>query len=110
MTRCYQEGLGRNPEQAGLEYWIDLLVKKERTPSQVAFGFVFSAESFNMNLSDAEFVKMLYRLYLGREAEQNGLNHWVAKLSSGTSRQDLVSTFALSQEFSNIVKSFGLSN
>ena len=110
VERCYKQALGRNGEPSGINYWVNILNNKERTPAEVAYGFVFSIECVNKNLSNIEFTRMLYRLYLGREAEAGGAEYWAAMLNNGQSRTNLVNSFASSQEFTNIVTSYGLSN
>ena len=49
---------------------------------------------------------MLYRLYLGREAETGGLNNWKARLAEGMSRAEVSKGFADSREFAGIVASY----
>ena len=110
VERCYKQALGRNGEPSGITYWMNILNNKERTPAEVAYGFVFSIECVNKNLSNIEFTRMLYRLYLGREAEAGGAEYWAAMLNNGQTRTNLVNSFASSQEFTNIVTSYGLSN
>lgn len=58
---------------------------KTKTPKQVASGFVFSQEMANRNLSNQEYVTMLYRTMMDREPDEAGLNDWVTRLQSGTS-------------------------
>ena len=87
-----------------------MLLNQQETPAQVASGFVFSEESVLKGRNNEEFVKMLYRLYLGRTADSTGLNDWVKLLNNGMTRQMMVSMFASSIEFTKIVASYGLSN
>ncbi len=61
----------------------------------------------NKNLSDIEYVKVLYRLFLGREAEEDGLNYWVNELKT-RSRNDIVGGFSGSTEFGGIMDTFGI--
>ena len=71
-------------------------------------GFMLTKEFTEKNLSDMEFVKVLYRTFLGREYDEGGLAHWVEKLASGMSRVQVASGFAHSSEFSQIMASYGL--
>ena len=59
-------------------------------------------------LSDMEFVKILYRTFLGREYDAPGLENWVQHLASGVSRDQVAAGFAYSQEFSEIMSIFGI--
>ena len=105
-TRCYKEALNREPDENGLEFWCNLLTQKTKTFSEVAAGFVFSDEMNKKQLSDEAFIKMLYRLYLGREAEEAGLSFWKEQLRGGKTREQVNKGFANSREFAGIVAGF----
>lgn len=108
VWRFYQVALGRTPDIAGLNDWTGRLVSKKATPEDVGKGFIFSPEVRNKKLSNTEYVKLLYRTFLGREFDEVGLNDWVKRLDSGTSREDVFYGFSKSAEFGGIVASFGL--
>ena len=108
VQRNYVYALNRRGEPSGLNYWTDILLSKSQTPRQVCYGFVFSKECINKNLSNRDFVYMLYRLYLGREPEKAGLDYWLNILNRGGTRQSVANGFADSVEFQGIVRSFGL--
>ena len=108
VARIYTKALGRNPEAAGLKYWTGEINAKRRTPVQVAEEFFFAPEFTNKKLNNTEYVKVLYRTFMGREYDQGGLNYWVGRLNKGEGRKVILESFAGCQEFKNIVKSFGL--
>ncbi|MBS6465794.1 MAG: DUF4214 domain-containing protein [Clostridium sp.] len=108
VARIYTKALGRNPEAAGLKYWTGEINARRRTPVQVAEEFFFAPEFTNKKLNNTEYVKVLYRTFMGREYDQGGLNYWVGRLNKGESRKVILESFAGCQEFKNIVKSFGL--
>ena len=108
VSRCYLYALNRQAEQEGLNNWTNTILNKAQTPQQVAHGFVFSQECINRNLNNRAFVEMLYRLYMGREPDEPGLNNWKSALDSGTSREKVVQNFSQSQEFRSIVAGYGL--
>ena len=108
ISRNYRIALGRKGDANGLNYWTGMILNKKQTPQQVAFNFVFSKECVNKNLNNTEFVKMLYRLYMGREFDQSGLNYWIVKMKNGMSRQNVAKSFGGSKEFKEIVASYGL--
>ena len=68
----------------------------------------FSPEFQNKNLSRTEYVKVLYRTFMGREYDKDGLNYWVKRLNSGDSRRNVLNAFAGCPEFQNIIKKFKL--
>ena len=108
VNRLYVYVLGRNGETDGLNDWCKALQNKRYTPVQVGDFFVLSDEFKAKNLSDEEYIKVLYRAYLGREYDEEGLNTWLELLQSGTSRETVLRGFTNSVEFRGIIKSFGL--
>lgn len=108
VARIYTKALGREAEPAGLNYWVGEINAKRRTPVQVAEEFFFAPEFVNKKLSNTEYVKVLYRTFMGREYDKGGLDYWVARLNKGESRKSVLEAFAGCPEFQKIVKSFGL--
>lgn len=108
VARIYTKALGRKAEPAGLNYWVGEINAKRRTPVQVAEEFFFAPEFVNKKLSNTEYVKVLYRTFMGREYDKGGLDYWVARLKKGESRKSVLEAFAGCPEFQKIVKSFGL--
>ncbi len=108
VERIYTKALGRKAEAAGLKYWTAEINAGRKTPVQVAEMFFFTPEFTNKKLNNTEYVKVLYRTFMGREYDQGGLNYWVGRLNRGESRKSVLRSFAGCPEFKNIVKSFGL--
>ena len=108
VARIYTKALGRAAEPAGLNYWVGEINAKRRTPVQVAEEFFFAPEFVNKKLNNTEYVKVLYRTFMGREYDKGGLDYWVARLNKGESRKSVLEAFAGCPEFQKIVKSFGL--
>ena len=108
VARIYTKALGRAAEPAGLNYWVGEINAKRRTPVQVAEEFFFAPEFVNKKLSNTEYVKVLYRTFMGREYDKGGLDYWVGRLNKGESRKSVLEAFAGCPEFRKIVKSFGL--
>ena len=50
----------------------------------------------------------LYGQQMGREAEENGLKYWVGQLKAGTERLEVLRGFAVSPEFTELCKSYGI--
>ena len=108
VNRLYAIAMNRPADVGGLNDWTGRLLEKKQTPKQVASGFVFSKEMSNRNLSNAEFVTMLYRTMMDREPDAAGLQDWVNRLENGAKREDIYDGFADSVEFGRIVSSYGL--
>ena len=110
MSRCYTQALGRQYEVNGLEDWCDAIISGRNTPKQAAQMFIFSDEFLQKDLSSEEYVKVLYRTFMGREADEVGLNGWIEVLESGREdRMKVLEGFSDSVEFAGILESFGLS-
>lgn len=109
VARCYTQGLERDYEPDGLEAWCKVIIENSNTPKQVAQNFIFSDEFTQKNLNNEEYVKILYRTFMGREADETGLAAWVEVLESGREdRGKVMEGFSDSVEFDGILQSFGL--
>ena len=107
VHRQYKEILGRNSDVSGLNHWVTQ-IQKGSSPADVSGNFVFSEEFIKANYNDEDFLKILYRAFMGREADPGGLSHWKDEFKRGKSRQDVFASFAYSKEFKNIAMSFGM--
>ena len=108
VARCYKLCLGRRADEDGLNAWCSQILSGANSAKQAAHGFVFSDEFKKKNLSDKEYVKVLYRVFMDREADSSGLNAWVKVLNEGRSRTHVFNGFADSNEFKKICDSYGI--
>lgn len=108
VTRFYQLCLNRKPDTQGMQNWKSQLLSGTRTGSDIAFGFIFSKEFIDSNVSNEEFVRILYLSFFDREADTNGFNLWKADLDAGLSRLYVLHGFVESQEFSDLCERFGI--
>ena len=107
IGRCYRVILGREASTTELENWIGQVVNGTKTPDQIARGFLFSNEFKAKNVSSEELVRILYRVYMNRDADPEGLKTWTEKLDNGTSLKDLLDAFAKTNEFKKVVSEMG---
>ncbi len=107
VTRCYINVLDREPEAAGFDYWVNLLVTRQLYGSQVAYGFLFSPEALSRNFSNSEFINRLYLLILDRQCSDSELAYWVNRLDAGDSREQIFAGFVNSTEYSNLCSDYG---
>ena len=107
VQRCYTKALDRAFDQGGVDYWVEQM-RGGLKPQDVAKQFIFSEEATNMGRSNDEFIKTLYRLYMGREADDGGLAYWNGKMAEGMTYEQVNDGFAGSEEFAAIVAGFGL--
>ncbi|MEG1758728.1 MAG: DUF4214 domain-containing protein, partial [Oscillospiraceae bacterium] len=109
INRLYRTCLERKGEKDGVNAWVNVLNKKTQSPKQIAHGFVFSKEFIAKNYNNTDYVKQLYRAFMGREFDKQGLDTWVNLLNAGKmNREQVFNGFADSPEFAAIIKSFGL--
>ena len=106
-TRLYRTALQREPDFNGLNHWHNSLING-RKGAIVAFEFIFSREMHNRNLSDEDFVEILYNALMGRDSDAGGKAHWVKRLSTGRSRYKVYKSFVGSKEFKRICKEHGI--
>lgn len=108
VTNLYVNALGRQPDAAGLNNWVNQLTSKKTGGANVAQGIVFSQECINRKLSDDAWVDMLYPAVLGRPADAAGKQNWGNQLKSGVSREQVFYNFVTSPEFDSYCKSCGI--
>ena len=108
VSRLYSKALNRTPDTKGLNEWTGRILQGETTPEKVAYGFFFSNEMKEKNLSNEDFVKAMYRVFLDREADSTGLTEWTGYLKRGMKREVAMYGISKSQEFGNVLTSYGL--
>ncbi len=110
VQRFYSKCLNRMPDDSGLKYWVDILVSKNNTAAALADGFTSSPEFISKNLSNADFIAILYRVFFDREPDDSGKAYWVNLLANGYSRRFVLAGFVSSQEFKNLCSSYGINS
>jgi len=108
VERCYTVTLDRGSDPDGFADWKGQLLNGKSVGTNIAYGFLFSAEYKNKNKSDEDYVKDLYMLFMGREADEGGFSDWVGKLKEGKSREEVFAGFANSKEFYNLCEEYGI--
>lgn len=109
VSRLYTKALGRTYDIDGLNYWCGVVLDGKDSILNVSTkGFFHSQEFKNKNLSDGEYIKVLYRTFLGREYDQEGYEYWLKQLKNGKTRDEVLNGFANSKEFREIMQKYGL--
>jgi len=108
VTRLYEKVLGRTPDEGGLNNWVDLLARGKQTGASAAEGFFMSEELINKELTNGEFVELLYQVVMNRSADEGGKAMWVDYLESGSSRRFVMAGFLNSNEFDGICEGYGI--
>ena len=109
VTRMYSVVLGRNPDAAGLQNWVDKLNSHEAEASDIILGFFFSSEYINKKKTPDEQVTDCYNAMLGRNPDPTGMQNWKKRLESGMTLRTVCAGFAGSTEFMNLCDSYGIS-
>ena len=108
VLRMYTKCLNRDGETVGVEDWTNRINTKVMRPEAVAKSFFSSQEFINRNLNNADYVETLYQTFMDRASDEGGKQYWMNKLNSGMSRQQVLEGFSRSEEFSKIMKHYGL--
>ncbi len=62
---------------------------------------ILDEKSLVSSMDDKEFIESLYLILLDRNADENGLKHWLSEIENGKTRMDIVESFTNSNEFNN---------
>lgn len=108
VLRIYTKALKRSGETEGVEYWSYAINHHQMTALDTAKSFFSSDEFLSKNLNDTAFISVCYETFLGRSPEDDGMNYWIQQLQMGMTRDELMSQFASSPEFNNIMAQYGL--
>jgi Domain of unknown function (DUF4214) len=92
LTGLYNDLLGRTPDLAGFNFWLNRLAAGE-TPFQVAGQFATGVERETIVIREDYFA------FLGRAPDAGGLNHWLTLLHSGFDRAFVAAGILGSNEF-----------
>jgi len=121
VKRFYSVILGREADIGGLKDWVEKLsggnntgsmmmmpsAKKDKAPaSDIATGFIFSAEYNIDSKNNTEYLTTLYSAFFNRAADEGGFNGWMTQMDNGTSREDVLSGFIHSEEFINLCNGY----
>jgi hypothetical protein len=105
--------LNREPDAPGLSHWVNGLIDNSLCGAEVAYGFVFSREMLDKNLSDEAFLLILYRAFFDRDPDAGGWDGWLGLLSSAptgdrSTREYVLDGFLYSQEFEQLCNGYGI--
>ena len=107
VERLYTVALGRASDPNGKAAWI-AAIRGGESGAEAAKGFLFSDEFLNKNMSNADFVTILYKTFFDRQPDAAGHAAWVAALERGDSKQDVIMGFINSTEWANVCLRYGI--
>jgi hypothetical protein len=99
VYRLYTAGLGRPADPIGLGYWVTQLDAGASLNAigQLITGSAEFADRFGAP-GNADFVRLLYQLSLGRDPDPDGQAYWTTTLDAGTPRGDMLAAFSQTPE------------
>ena len=111
VERLYLVALNRPSEKEGKDYWCEHVGNGDLTGAACAKSFLLSEEFNNRHLDDSEFLKVLYKTFFDRNAEDdpNGFNFWLDALKT-QGRDSVVNGFINSTEWCNICATYGVTS
>lgn len=102
FARFYSALFGREPDEAGLVYWVNDILGGN-TISSAAHSFTLSQEFqalYGPAVSNEQFVTLLYQNILHRAYDQAGYDYWLTELNGAEGdRGIMIVSFADSQEY-----------
>ena len=109
VTTLFRSGLGRNGSESDIENRTKQLLTKALTGAAVVRIFLNSAECKNRNLSNENYVSMLYITVLGRARGDASVgSSWVKLLNQGTTRPAVLNKLLASAEFKTRCQKLGI--
>ena len=108
VYRFYKQCLGRGADPTGLNNWVSNLQSGAQTGCDVAYGFVFSKEFSDRNVSNDDFINIMYHAFFNRNADPTGYATWQKYLDAGFTRHYVLAGFVNSQEFKNLCASYNI--
>lgn len=106
VKRMYKLVLAREPEQDGLQHWVNKLEAGTATLSMLADDFFRSPEFTMQNHSDADFLQIAYNAILDRSPDTAGYAQWYKYLQAGVPQRAVINMFVGSDEFSQLCLQF----
>ncbi len=111
ITHYYQSIMERTPDTSGLSYWQGLVAEKQDKGEdvkdvfrQMADFFFNSSEYIGRNTTDRQFITNLYLTFFQREPDEGGYAFWLDQLAEGMTRNQAMSEFLYSQEFTDFME------
>ncbi|MBO6193301.1 MAG: Ig-like domain-containing protein [Clostridiales bacterium] len=83
----------------GREHWLNELLVNGNSGSDIVYGFLNSSEFLAKNLTDEEYITLLYRIFFDREPDAGGMATWMNALANGATRNEVLYGFAKSEEW-----------
>ena len=108
VSRLYTVVLGRDAETDGLNYWTNELKNQRIDGATAARSFIKSEEFISKNVSNEEYLRILYSTFFDRQMDDGGRDYWLGQLASGVSKDSVLEGFIYSNEWNEVCKAYGI--
>ena len=78
------------------------------TGSQAAHEFFYCKEFNDHGYDNKELITRMYKTFMGREPDTDGLNYWLNNMNNGMTKDQVFNSFVQSQEFTEICASYAI--
>ena len=96
VEKFYKSILNREPDQRGYRDWVDWLDSGKITVSDLCRGLIWSDEFTLQNISDKNYVNLLYSICWGMENPNGNYDNYIETLENGGSRSEILEMFLTS--------------
>ena len=109
VERIYLIALNRSYDVTGRDNWVDQITDNNASGSDIARGFFGSPEFLNRDLTNEEFVTILYKVFYDSVPQTGSYTNWVDALYNGTmTRSELIDNFISSSEWASFCARYGV--
>ncbi len=97
IIRLYRAYYLRQPDSAGLNYWIDTGLDTAAISAEFAAAPEFTNTYGALN--NRQFVELVYKNVLGRTGDEGGMNYWTDLINKDLSRGRMMLEFSNAPEY-----------
>lgn len=105
VKRVYQRCLNTDPNQTTIDNWADKLAEGKISHVDVIRDIITSKQFNSRNLTDTQYVDVLYKAVLDRNPDSNGATYWLSQLKV-LDRKTVLNNFLASDEFKSLVNQY----
>jgi len=105
VKRVYQRSLNIDPDQKTINNWANNLAAGKISHEDVIRNIITSKQFNDRNLTDEQYVTVLYKTVLDRDPESNGAAYWLDQLKK-ISRKTVLEYFLTSPEFAALLNQY----
>ncbi|MCL4416286.1 MAG: N-acetylmuramoyl-L-alanine amidase [Actinobacteria bacterium] len=105
VKRIYQKSLDMNPDEATTNNWANKLAEGAISHADMIREVITSKQFKDRNLTDEQYVDVLYKAVLDRDPDSDGAAHWLKQLKT-QNRKAVLNAFLSSAEFKSLISQY----